>query len=172
MADPFSLLELYDKESTYTCAVVFRTHALQCHAAILSGDTKRQKWRIPDVLAKKLLPHLQGRLPTHVFVVHDVHQVVWEKRGQSWNANCLSCGSYHSVSPHPTLCSVFKGRIASVHRIRVGDTTHMYYFELVSDGSSNSEDDSQGAAVLRRNRLYLTYFPMSSSLQLGLRPGA
>ena len=78
--DPFALLELYDPDSTYTCVVVLRKNGLNSQGAISAEDklilhnVQRQKWKIPFVLSKKL-PHLQGRIPSHVFVVSDAHQV-------------------------------------------------------------------------------------------------
>jgi hypothetical protein len=188
--DPFALLELYDPDSTYTCVVVLRKNGLSCQAAISAHDklilhnVQRQKWRIPAVLAKKL-PHLQGRIPSHVFIVGDIHQVTWDPQSQlqsqsqpgtsndassDSNVHAPAALSATPSSAPSSLCSL-QGSITSVHRIRVGDETHIHYLEVMSSVIDNKEHAGPQLQQ-RRQILYVTYFPMSSSLQLSLRPGA
>jgi hypothetical protein len=191
--DPFALLELYDPDSTYTCVVVLRKNGINCQAAILAEDklilhnVQRQKWRIPAVLSKKL-PHLE-RIPSHVFVVSDTHQVTWDPQtkpqsqaqAQPVRSNDASLESnVHApavlpITPSsaPSSLSSLQGSITSVHRIRAGDETHIHYLEIMSSFIGNKVHAGTGSQLQqRRHILYVTYFPMSSSLQLSLRPGS
>jgi hypothetical protein len=161
-SDPFLLMELYDPDSTFTCVVVLCKAGLQCHAALVSQDyivlqsVQRQKWRIPDVLAKKQLPQLQGRIPSHVFVVDQAHQIVFQSASSKVQQNHPS----QQLSFTRQFSCSLQGTIVSVHMINAGDQTYIHYLEVAV------------ATEHQQHHLYLTYFPMSSSLQVGLRKGA
>eukprot|EP00978_Attheya_sp_CCMP212_P002299 scaffold4717_cov53-Attheya_sp.AAC.8 len=194
-SDPFAMMELYDDSNDSFCcwnavAILKGACPLQCHPGIQPGDSiilvgvKRQRWHVPQSFAKHkdVSPRLQHRAPTHVFVVTSCNSIQWDRDYHITDTEpelltqCdLPNRSQESSLPYPVpplpstpvpLASI-QGTILSTH--------------LTNPGSRNS-DACMHKIILRADTsptmpntllaIYLTYYPMSPSLLLGLRGGA
>ena len=170
-SDPFALVELYDKEfPSASCVVVLKGKAaLSCHAGINPGDRiifrdiSRKQWKVPSTFRMKQdCRHLHNRIPSQVFVVTESSSVTWttvnQKTAESW---------VHASPPTSEPLTCCKGEILRVKWILIprGDTSvsTIHWIEVKQHPSHTNSSPCM---------LYLTYFPMSPSLQLSLRPGA
>jgi hypothetical protein len=172
-SEPFALVQVCEPPC-HSCIIVLRREGLALQPAILPGQVllwkgvQRQAWRIPAVL--KNCPHLLPKIPSHVFVVQTVDQIEW------WNDDSPSLSQDASIAPQPITCIpdphlvVLRGRIQKVHLVNMGSkdsfTKGINYLDLLVS------PDETGPPRREILRLFVTHFPMSTSLQLSLRPGA
>lgn len=154
--DPCCLVELHDAPSSCSCVVVLTKCALPFQPAMVPGDwltlyhVKRQEWRLPE----NLLP--AERVPQRVFVVDRVDQL--DINTKTVKAG-VSIGQKLPLFIPPKPLTNLTGVIVSVRIKAIGATQQIHDVELAGE---------QG----KRVTLLLTYFPMSTSLQLSLRAGA
>jgi hypothetical protein len=161
-SNPFCLLELCDSVSLGSCIVVLKGLALELQPAIQPGNivtllhAQRHAWRIPEALGQPT--HLLHRLPTHIYVLQQVEQLDF-----CTNENDESFSS----SLWTAQLSAFRGCIQKTRLCRIGDHSKgIHYVDLLQTIPEGGEVGTSS------KRLFLTYFPMSTSLQLCLRPGA
>lgn len=168
--NPFSLLELYDdQKSDFSCVAVLRKECLVCHAAIAPGNALifqnviKQYWRVPDEWVD-----LAGRVPKSVFVVETALQIHWGTTTASSSSSTTQRNYLEdSLPPIASLklshgLFAIEGRIEVVHMmIDSEESKHIHFVELLTLGVNK-----------QKISLFLTYFPMSTSQKLSLRPGA
>jgi hypothetical protein len=148
-SDPFCLLQV--ESEGYKSVLVFQKEALACSTLLIPGDTcffhdvTRIAWKVPDELKQERFAHLKANVPTHVFVVHSKHQL-----------DRLDSPIWCELSPSLTGCIT---RVHTVHsQNSYPGSVLIQYIDLITEDKANC-------------RLYLEYFPMSSTLQLSLRSG-
>jgi hypothetical protein len=173
-SDPFALVELYDQDAEEnSCVLVLNgPQALRWHAAILPGDTLlfggggvlRKPWPVPNIFkSKPAFSHLTegGRIPSFVFVLPSEDSSTTTISWQPF-VNALA-----PIPPTAIPLVSLEGRIDHVEAITMprGKLSlriiHWVEMTLFTKGSD------EGSC-----RLYLTYFPMSTALQLSLKTGA
>ncbi|GFH61209.1 hypothetical protein CTEN210_17685 [Chaetoceros tenuissimus] len=169
--DPFAIIEIYDDDGRSTVVILKGKHALQLHAYIEPGnkimlkDVKRQKWHVPKSLEKEGIPkRLRSRSPEYVFVVSAVNQMSLEE------AACPSKGTFPQCLPstiHP-LTSI-QGEVMSVKFTSFMqsdcEVRQLHYILMKPCNLSNNDKDSG------LMKLYMTYYPTSPSLFIGLKKG-
>ncbi|GAX13947.1 hypothetical protein FisN_5Lh146 [Fistulifera solaris] len=148
-SDPFCLLQVEDEG--YKSVLVFQREALACSTLLIPGETcffhdvTRIAWKVPDELNQRRFAHFKANVPTHVFVVHGKHQV-----------DILDCLNGCEVSQSLIGCIT---RVHTVHsQNSFPGSLLIQYIDLITGDETDC-------------RLYLEYFPMSSTLQLSLRSG-
>jgi hypothetical protein len=167
-SNPFVLMELFDyhdDESILSCVAVIRHDALLCVEALYPGDdlvlhkVLRQQWRIPDMLEAKGYRWGQKiRVNSYVYVVDKECQIIW----------CQSNPDHVHMNRLPTTeLRNIQGCIQSVHYTKTGSQIHIQFLTL-----TNIMDVASNPSTSKCLVLLLTYFPMSSALQLSLREGA
>ena len=190
--EPFALMELFDEnnnnnnnEPPYSCVVVFQGAAsLVCHDAILPGDDiclvncKRQRWKIPEVLQKEnhqACGHLKHRIPSHVFVFQNPQDILW---GDASSASSSTSTTAVALLPHnistPVPLVSLQGRVVSKEwASRGGDTNTymMHAIEIETWQQQQQQHVTKNETATARHILFLTYYPMSPTLALSLRPG-
>ena len=185
--DPFSLVELYDQENdpSLTASVVIKgPNALACQPGMHPGsiikfmNVKRQRWHVPQSFQSKggdngVPNYLSNRAPSHVFVVSDPKCIQWNEEYSFEKNDGHSEHEHEHVNEYERFLSVpfpttvlpltsLQGRVITVKYTserNVGRIIH--YMFIMPPG--------KGALPIK---LYLTYFPLSSSLSLGLRKGS
>ncbi len=148
-SDPFCLLQVEDEG--YRSVLVLQKEALACSTLLIPGDTcyfcdvTRIAWKVTDELNQERFAHLKANVPTHVFVAHNRDQIA-----------ILNSPQRSEVSPSLTGCIT---RVHSVHsQNSYPGSVSIQYIDLITEDGTDC-------------RLYLEYFPMSSTLQLSLRSG-
>ena len=167
-SDPFALMELYEPaDVTQSCVVVLKdAKALVVHAGIQPGDhitfrqVRRQKWNVPSWFATKGPPRLVSRAPTHVFVLTDPSSICWQD-------------TIRSLPPMPStvvpLVSL-QGVVVSVETRSLGpNETHVIHCVRLHQGDVNESLSQKCQAT---DTLYVSHYPMSPELLMGIRPGA
>ena len=166
-SDPFALVELYEPGNVpQSCVVVIKgAKALTCHAGIQPGDiltlcrVRRQKWHVPNWFQKKGPARLVSRAPTYLFVVTDAASVCW-----SGDASILP------PMPSTTIPLVsIQGVIVSVDTRPLGpnDSDVIYSVKLNRDETNDTVIQQCQAT----DTLYISHYPMSPELLMGIRPG-
>ena len=184
--EPFALMEVFDNNNTadppYSCVVVFQGAAsLMCHDAILPGDDiylsncKRQRWKIPEVLEKEnhqACWHLKRRIPSHVFVFQNPRDIMWGvASGTSSSTTSTAAALPYNISTPVPLVSL-QGKIISLEWASRGGGTSTYTMHAIEIETWQQQHVTKNEAPAARHVLFLTYFPMSPTLALSLRPGA
>ena len=162
-SDPFALIELYDKDTEgNSCVVVLNgAQALTCHSALFPGESVlfrgliRKPWPVPNIFqGKPAYRFLSKRIPSWVFVSKVPCCV-------SWSRALVSRPS--PLPPTPVPLVSFEGKIVRVETtsIRKGKDTlkAIHWLDLISCGEEE----------MVSYRLFLTHFPMPTTLQLSLR---
>lgn len=144
--DPFSLLELYDTASELSCVVVLRQGALIMHTGIRVGERIYLNVKRQKWRIPEVLTGYADRVPENVFVANEGNQIHWQ-----------DAPTVLESTPCQPLVSL-EGTIVAVHMLQIGSTPGIHYVEL---------DLSSSRAIL-----FVTYFPMDSSLLYSIRPGA
>ncbi len=190
--DPFALMELYDQENdlSLTASVVIKgTNALVCQSGLHPGTTiqlknvRRQKWHVPQSLQTGDRERLWHRAPSHVFVVSDPRSILWdaqdaterhvnldnhegsEKKDKNHDDNFSSLPLPSTVWP---LASI-QGRVSSVKYIMEKHAGKIIHYLILLPPTGSCHDESAHPVSIK---LYLTYFPLSLALSLGIRKGA
>ncbi len=175
--DPFALVELFQSFNhdedlcNLTSVLVLKgANSLLCHCGILPGHTlrlinvKRQRWHVPQSFQQdqSIPKRLHQRAPSHVFVVSDPKNIQFcnEKLGMYVGNNVGMNNSPFARAPRlpSTLFPLtsIQGRIVHVQYSRVRRNLQYVFVDFMS----------------QRIKLYLSHFPLSPSLCLGLREGA
>jgi hypothetical protein len=192
----FILVEIVDDKETYRCIVVIRQEALSvAEYGIAVNDeidwvqVPRRKWRVREYIGPIAHHHQQhplNEIPSQAFVVEHVNQIQWYRK--SIPTKQIS----NHFSNQNVLCNhgrPVQGIIEQVHWIHLDDKTgiqkqrihwlQMKHLEETKDHEDESGLSSRKDTQIRRRKnrqtitaWFVTYFPMSSSLQLSLRPGA
>ena len=170
--DPFAIIEIYDDDGRSAVVILKGKHALQLHACIEPGnkillkDMRRQKWHVPKSLEKEGIPkRLRSRSPEYVFVVFEANQMSLE------GGACPSKGTLPQCLPstiHP-LTSI-QGEVISVKYtsfIQWGCEVRQLHYILMKPCNFRNNDKVSGLM-----KLYMTYYPTSPSLFIGLKKGS
>lgn len=162
--DPFALVELYDKDARsgdHSCTLVLTCPKdLMYHSAIFPGDLiichriRRQPWPVPEILKndkRQLYQYLGTRIPPFVFTSNEHSRIQWQRST--------------TIPPIPStaipLVSL-EGEIGHSETLSnpSSSVVHAHWVEIL-DGRKKTI-----------GKLYLTHFPMSTALQLGMQTGA
>ena len=174
--DPFALMELEshhhdennDGRGIRRVVVVIRKQALPIHEALTVGHVvrlhrvKRQQWSVPQLLLRaqggsRADSLWRNNVPSHILVVEHSDQVEWpDDRPKDDTDAAVADGSHGQVT----------GVIDTIHKIQVGKDDYLHSIDL-SLGDDSLEQQHVPHAVL-----FVTYFPMSTTLIAALRPGA
>jgi hypothetical protein len=188
----FILVEIVDDTETYRCIIVIRQEALSvAEQGIAVNDeivwvrVPRRKWRVPQSLNLQNHHHTLNEIPAQVFVVENMKQIQWNRKSipTKQTTSCFSTSTELCDHGRPV-----QGIIERVHWIRMDDKTgrqkqRIHWLQMVQihetkDCEGNSGLDVQNDIQNRQRKngdstaWFVTYFPMSSCLQLSLRPGA
>lgn len=168
--NPFALIELYDQDAEESSAVLYLNtkRDLIYHTAMLPGDTitfhqlRRKPWSVPKWLQKKkYFQHLNGRIPSHIFVTTEESHFCWHNESKT------------SQIP-PTLLPLvsLEGKIGHLETLSKRDEAKSTEKETQFVETLHFVEvfDSKEENLICR--LYLSHFPMSTTLQLGIRKGA
>eukprot|EP00980_Cylindrotheca_fusiformis_P013311 scaffold3389_cov119-Cylindrotheca_fusiformis.AAC.3 len=163
--DPFALVELYDRNSpperTSTCVLVLTSaRDLLYHSAIFPGDEiilqriRRKRWPLSETLRedkKGRYHHLVKRIPRFVFASNEESRIRWQRSP-----------AIPPIPPTVLPLVSLEGEIGHVQTTSIPSTSVIcpHWIEIL---------DIQGKNTFK---LYVTHFPMSTTLQLGLQKGA
>jgi hypothetical protein len=163
--DPFCMVELREEDpcaSHYrSCIVVLRKDALVCQPAIVPGDVvgfrnaSRRQWQVADALSQQY--KLQSKVPKSVFVVEAADKIEWMTDSTTTNF----------VNPSGSICwplVTVTGIISEVHSMSGSSlSSYLHCIDVITTTNGPRS---------RKICIFVTYFPMSTVLQLSLRPGA
>lgn len=175
-SDPFALMELYEPPGDSnvppnSCVAVLKgSKALVCHAGIQPGDNitlrhvRRKKWEVPGWFAKKGPARLVSRAPIHLFVVTDASSICWET---SIEPRLLPSTAVPLVAAQGTIVSV------DTRPVGPNDSNVIYSVKLCRSGVQGASCKQQQQQQDRATEtLYVSHYPMSPELLMGIRPGA
>jgi hypothetical protein len=168
--DPYSLVELLDAGAACTGVAILRKDALVHQMSIAPGQTlflrraRRRAWNVHETLlhADPDAPPL----PSKVLLVDQPDQIGWP----SSTSSISSVGEAATTLPEANSClETISGEVVRVRTIysRKDDTSprseHLHSIELAADPDP---------ASLQSTTLFVTYFPLPTSLLLSIRQGA
>jgi hypothetical protein len=169
-ADPYSLVELLDAGAVCSGVAILRKDALVHHMSIVPGQTlflrcaRRRAWNVHETLLHA--DPDSPPLPSKVLLVDQPDQIGWP----SSTSSLSSVGEAATIMLKANSClETISGEVVRVRTVysRKDDnsprTEHLHSIELAA---------AADPASLQSTTLFVTYFPLPTSLLLSIRQGA